>query len=615
MVRSLSLSLALCLLCALAAPASAGWYPAETIDGPSADVVELGDVDLARDGTGAVAYVKFDAGVPHVFVSRKVGGAWRAPERVDVGVETAASQVSVAATDGHRLLIAWISAGRLYGSVVAGGGGAPGPIASPTLLYEPPNPLEAARTPHADMGINSTGYIVFTAPGGGGSDVRAVRLSGTTFQGVDAPLDIQADQAAGGEGSRPRVGVSAEGNAVAVWGEDHPDGRRRVYGRRITGVALSLAPQEISLASYEGTAGGNADSPDLEVEDDGSYAWAVFRQDFGGGSRVLARRLVGSLFEAPSPIEGTGFGETPRIGMTGRGVGYAVAAIRGANSVHGAWLLQDVFESPVQVTNSSDRAPLPVVGTSEKDQVAVAWRGSEGSLWGKHKPYKEPFEVDHRLTDPALGVAAENGLEISEDRQGNFAVAFVQGDATSRRLMVAEYDRVPGVPVPTSTTNAQNRSKPVFKWRPGLELWGPVTFKVILDGEEIGRTTSSSLRSKIAVDDGPHRWQVVAIDRRGQETPAKERTIRIDKSAPEVRLRLDGKKKAGATLKYRITADDFGGSGLKTVLVDWGDRSPVSYVLRGVKRFGKAKTYRVRLKAVDKAGNIRQVFVRVRIKK
>ena len=33
------------------------YFPGEAIDGPSADIQRLGDVDVGRDGTGALVYV------------------------------------------------------------------------------------------------------------------------------------------------------------------------------------------------------------------------------------------------------------------------------------------------------------------------------------------------------------------------------------------------------------------------------------------------------------------------------------------------------------------------------------------------------------------------------
>src|SRR5687768_5134793 len=106
-MRRLLPALALTLACLPASAAPAAWYPAETIDGPSPTVRALGDIDMARDGTGGLVYIKDEGGVPHVFLSRHYDGVWRAPERVDIGVPTPASQAAVAAADDHRLMIVW----------------------------------------------------------------------------------------------------------------------------------------------------------------------------------------------------------------------------------------------------------------------------------------------------------------------------------------------------------------------------------------------------------------------------------------------------------------------------------------------------------------------------
>ena len=52
-------------LAAQAPAAQAGVFAPDVIDGPSTEIVSAGDVDVARDGTGAVAYVKREAGAAH----------------------------------------------------------------------------------------------------------------------------------------------------------------------------------------------------------------------------------------------------------------------------------------------------------------------------------------------------------------------------------------------------------------------------------------------------------------------------------------------------------------------------------------------------------------------
>src|SRR4051794_1717032 len=91
------------LLLLLPSAADAAVLPAATVDGPSADIVAYGDVDMAHDGTGGVAYVKKDGGVDHVFVARVKGGAFGTPVRVDATETGAGSLPSIAAGAGGRL--------------------------------------------------------------------------------------------------------------------------------------------------------------------------------------------------------------------------------------------------------------------------------------------------------------------------------------------------------------------------------------------------------------------------------------------------------------------------------------------------------------------------------
>src|SRR4029079_10715722 len=95
---------------------------------------------------------------------------------------------------------------------------------------------------------------------------------------------------AGDGAGRPRIAVSAEGYAVAVGGGTGADGRRHVFGRRLPALTPSSYPQEISVADLGGAAGGDADSPDIDIEDDGSFAWVALRQDVGGRTAQLRGR-------------------------------------------------------------------------------------------------------------------------------------------------------------------------------------------------------------------------------------------------------------------------------------------------------------------------------------
>ncbi len=96
----LALAATAILLAVHVQPARAVILPAQTIDGPSEEIVGFGGVAMAPDGTGGVVYLKRVEGVPHVFVSRFVGGHWLPPIRVDTEEPYAASWPRIGAAEG-----------------------------------------------------------------------------------------------------------------------------------------------------------------------------------------------------------------------------------------------------------------------------------------------------------------------------------------------------------------------------------------------------------------------------------------------------------------------------------------------------------------------------------
>jgi hypothetical protein len=62
---------------------------------------------MADDGTGGIVFLERVEGVPHVFVSRLVGGQWLPPQRVDEGDQFAASWPRIGAAEGGELVVVW----------------------------------------------------------------------------------------------------------------------------------------------------------------------------------------------------------------------------------------------------------------------------------------------------------------------------------------------------------------------------------------------------------------------------------------------------------------------------------------------------------------------------
>ena len=576
-MRRLALLGWLVVLAALPAPAAAGWFRAE----PVADgVAAVGNVDLARDGTGAVVFVRADG---HVYVSRLIAGAFQAAERVDAGVPEGGSDPVVAASKGGRFAVVWRSADRVLGAFSDGG-----PLAAPAVLG-----TGAVGPPDLDMAVQGTAWATFAQAG----DVHAVRLRDGAWTAPPAVLDLDPAQVAGDGGGRPRVAVGADGNGVVTWGEPAPDGRRHVIARRVIDQRISAFPQEVSPPSFENLPAGDADSPDIAIEEDTSFAWVVWREDFGGVSRTLARRLVGSLFDAPAGIGAGGAAVAPRVAMNGDGAGLAVAGVLDG-TVGASLLTGDVFAAAAP--SGTGTAPLPAI--AEDRARAVVWQRG-GQVVGRHAPRDEAFDPEVVLGDGA------GAADLAADEDGNFAVAFQQAD----RAMVATWDEAPGEAAPRTTRSYQNDATPLLRWSAGDEAWGQL-FRVVLDGVALPLVAATETSPKARLKDGSHRWWVESVDRRGQVTRSETRIVRVDTRRPSARVRVTGGRFVGATVVVRAQGSDRR-SGIDGLRVDWGDgsrptRRPGLVVTH---RYTRRGTFPLVARVFDGAGNAARRSFRVRI--
>jgi hypothetical protein len=592
----------LIVLFAFPATARADWVPAVPIDGPNADVVSVGNVDIARDGAGAVAYLRKEVGVPHAFVQRLFGGAWRGPERIDP-IDPEATEVKVAVGDDNRIVVAWIGGGNVYGNVVQGGGTTPGPWTGPVQLGGPD-----AHNIDIDMGVNGAAYLVWEQQG----DVHAARLQDSSWALLPGAVDVEQPVEAGTGALRPKVAVSAEGYAVVTWG-DVGAGRTRVWARRLTGLTPSVTPQLLSLDS-----GGASDSPDIDIEDDGSFAWVVFRQDLNGGSHTVGRRLIGSAFEAPEQIDGGVPSAAPKVDMGGAGRGYGVAEAAGGTAVMGSWLDHDHFQTPGRIDGADSPTPTkPEIAAGDRGDLAIAWR--TGTLGGqvaraRFKAVDSNLGPEFNISRPEYGPVADPGVYIGGDRVGDFAVAMVQGIEGSKALTVAVYDSRPGAPFIESSQSYKRITRPELRWRAGIDLWGSQTFRVYVDGKIVGQTTSDTLVPATPLTTGKHTWMVEAVDRAGQTSRSRTRTLRIDSTPPTIKISVAGKRSAGQALKVSVRATDRGGSGMDHVTVNYGDKSALTQTVTTRHRY-KRGTYTLKVAAVDKAGNVGRKTMKLRIKK
>lgn len=593
---------ALALAVIAPAGASAGFFGGDTVDGPSADIVRVGGVDVARDGGGVVVYVKKVTGIDHVFAARLVDGKWQPPERLDAALPLPSGEPVVGVANRGAAVVAFTNNGQLYTIVRR---------LSATSWPAPVATAAPAATPSIDLSVNGVGYVAWASSG----DVKAATLDRTSasFKPVEGVLDITPDSDAGSGLGRPEIAASADGTALATWGENG-----HVYARRVFHTQHSTIPQDLTVLNLNGHIGGVADSPVVDIADDSSFAWVSFRQAFDNNAttRVLARRLVGSAFDPPADVGAGSFGGegagTPALDVTGIGDGIFASESTGSHTPFGALLYLDVLRAPFGLSPANTVASAPAVAIGETSQSAAAWfstAGAPASLHARTFKFAKPADAEVAISDPALGaVDTAAGLFAASDRYGDTVMSYVQGIGATRRLLAAAWDRPP-VNLFATTTFHWRIDKPLG-WEIVSEPWGGIVYTIVVDGATLGTTTD---RGSFAIAgrliDGIHRWRVVATDTRGQRKTTTTRTLRIDTTGPRLTVSIKGKHKAGKALKLIAHASD-PYSGLASVKFDFGNGTLPVFAETVRRAFAKG-SHVFTVTATDRLGHATTVTRRV----
>ncbi|MFM8762558.1 MAG: hypothetical protein ACKOFC_04745, partial [Solirubrobacterales bacterium] len=302
---------ALALVAFPPAVATAAIGDVAAIDGPSADIRELGGVAMAADGSGGVVYRKDVDGRPHIFAAQFLDGQWRPAQRVDNGDNQRfeSSWPAIAAGNGGRLMVVWVqefgASDRMFSAMLQPG----------ARRFEAPVPVDlqvgdssAGTWPSLAMSPGGQAWVIYRVitdtqpssvpPGNVLGEFRAARSVGLTWTSMGAPVNRNAasGQPTPSALNRPQVGVDQFGNAVAAWQELDNDFIPRIYARRLftsgqPGIALQVSPATFAESPLR----GGADQFDLDV---GRYGDAVvgWRQQPSDGSgfprpRALAAQL------------------------------------------------------------------------------------------------------------------------------------------------------------------------------------------------------------------------------------------------------------------------------------------------------------------------------------
>lgn len=627
------------IVLALAAPARAVITPAHLIDGPSADLVDVGGVAMSSDGSGGVVYRKRVDGRTHVFAAQFVDGAWRPPQRIDAGQRFDSSWPVIGAGDDGRLLVAWV---QEFGDVdrVFSAGLQPG-----ARRFEPPIPVDlnvgdSALGTYPSLSMNPGGqaYLTYrvvtdaapaTAPPGFVSgEVRLMRFNGQLWSSFGSTMNrnAAAPQSTPTALNRPRVATDVQGNAVVAWQEADDEFIDRIYARRVfgltTGIPLQVSPSTLNDRPVR----AGADAFDLDVSGFGQAAVAYRQQPSSGGPFPGPRLLVAEMpevfapeartFRAPRPADGAADGAladppgAPSVAvsegsvLTGFGMGGTAVAVAGDSASAGDRERLD--------RAGSASSPDPQVELTPSGATALAWRtdsGSRGSVTARERR-SDGVATDRVLTGPRGGLVS--GLELSGSGVGDALVGFLQGRSAFTQIVGAAIDAAPE-PFTVQTPADFTRSRRLtLRWEPAAHAIGTVRYTITIDDDSVAEDLKA-LRHPLdlrEVEDGVRVVQVVATDSAGQETTSVPAELKLDRRGPRVRVRVRGRR-----IEVRVTDGARGsvsGADAESVRVRIGRRR-ASGRTRVVRRM-TAGRHRVTVTARDRAGNSARVRRTVRVR-
>lgn len=362
---------------------------------------------------------------------------------------------------------------------------------------------------------------------------------------------------------------------------------------------------------------------------DSSFGWVAVEQGFDDGgvtrNRVFGRRVVGVGLEPAVILDGitwgTGVGAIdPDIDVTGRLRAFGASTLTPGAGVNGAILQIDVFGAIGRIDGQTGTAdPDPTVAHASNGEGAFTWF-EDGQVVGRYWTRDEVLEGEVPIANPEFGDAQPSlGIDSSADRLADVAVAFVQGGPVERRIVAAHWDRPLRAVTPASATQAwQSNRRPRLTWGKASELWGDARYRVEINNFPVATQESSTLDLPFDLPDGSHRWRIVTIDRRGQESPGTDRSLNIDTTRPVARVATTGTLRAGQSIRF-VAADDpppqppaapgqpvpppVRTSGLQRITASFGDRTRGSATREVRHVYRKKGSYRVRLVVVDRAGN------------
>ncbi len=647
-LRPEAVSIFCLLLLAVPASAAAVVSDVQPIDGPSADVVGVGDAAMSEDGTGGIVWLRRVDGHPHVFAAQFRAGVWGPPRRVDVGQNFESKWPRIGAGNGGRLVVTWVQefgleSDRLFSATLdpgANGFQAPVPIDF--------NVGEATSTfPDLAMARGGQAYLAYRVltdtspanpPGYVGADVRVARYNGRLWSVLGTPVDrsINSPVRLPIEENSPKVGIDVQGGGVVAWQEPDDEFVDRVWARRLFGASTGIALQ-VSPSSWEGAPlRGPADAFSLDVAGFGQ-ASVAFRQQPGQASKLdAARAMVNETPDVFSELSGS-FGKPvlidggaqgglglPSVGVDPRGLFVSGFSSGPSNLLASG---DDVAAQPVKRLDSgvSSVAGDPQVDLAETGAAVAAWRELRGGagLVAVQERRADGVVEPTELSAPHGGGVGR--LVLGGSGLGDAIVAWEQGSDSNTQIAATVIDAPPDPFLVLLPEGWQRKKRVRIAWDHSLNAIGRVRYSVSVDDEPVveNRKQLSAYLTRDDIDDGRHTIQVFAVDAAGQETGSRFGRLKVDRHGPAVKLRRrgsrltavvsDGPRRSTSGLRRGSVNVAFGDGGGARASSSARGKGPPGHGRRGGKQkpivvriqhaYDHGGNYRVRVRARDRAGN------------
>jgi hypothetical protein len=615
--------------------------PAQTIDGPSQEIVGFGGVAMAEDGTGGLVYLKRVGGVAHVFVSRYIEGHWLAPIRVDTEQPFAASWPRIGAAANGELVVVWatpyatesnVPVDELYGATLGPGASGFGPA----QLIDPDIREAAGTSP--DLAMSSTGYgdLVYRVvnneeltnrrirefprlrPGDVVEEVRAAHFDGERWSAFGAiNRDAGVSMRPPTEANAPKVAIGQTGNGVVVWQEPEINGVARIWARRLFGGTLDYV-LPVSAASYNGAQiGDDADAPSVAISRLGQ-AEVAYRQNAGPGSPLPGPRIF--LNTLPDGESGSG-AEFAGASVVDSGVSGGAGATVGPPSIdmdeqRALRLVYDANGTP-RVIEGNDQGALapalslgpPFAGAEPAAQSVMDPAGGGVSAWQSAEGAGHPaVAVRENFADGAAQTALVRGgaggpiggLAVGRSGLGDGLIGFLQGSLGNAAIVA---DQTTAPPTELIVSVPKGWLKPAqarVSWQPATSADGPLTYRPVLDGHALAATRGLSARLDAhRLGSGRHRVQLLVTDIAGGSALSAPSTLLIDAQPPAVKVT---RALRGSGVQVRVT-DAYSGVDKRAVRVAFGDGHGARGRARFFHRYARAGIYRVSVYVRSKLGN------------